>query len=167
MRHPLAAHELRAVAICDALAAASSAVPGDGPPTEAVAFQALACAELTRVQGKRDPARWRAGAERFRAIGLLYPAAYADLHAAEALALSGAARAEVAAPLSSRRHLYSNRLRLTDPPGYPDHLEPDLRWAFLRKADHAEGFLTAQGFRLVHRGDFLEIYRRDDPESRP
>ena len=95
----LADHELRAVAIRDALAGAISEVSGDGAPPEAVAFQALACAELTRVQGTRDPVPWRAAAERFRTIGLLYSAAYSDLHAAEALALSGAPRAEVAAPL--------------------------------------------------------------------
>jgi DNA-binding NarL/FixJ family response regulator len=54
---------------------------------------------LTPGQGKPDPAPWRAAAERFRTIGLLYPAAYADFRAAEALALSGAPRAEVSAPL--------------------------------------------------------------------
>jgi DNA-binding CsgD family transcriptional regulator/tetratricopeptide (TPR) repeat protein len=95
----LAEHELRAVAIRDALAGAVGEVPGDGAPPEAVAFEAPASAELARVQGRRDPAPWRAAAERFRAIGLPYSAAYADLHAAEALALSGAPRAEVAAPL--------------------------------------------------------------------
>jgi DNA-binding CsgD family transcriptional regulator/tetratricopeptide (TPR) repeat protein len=110
---PLADHELRAVAIRDALAEASSEVPGDGPPPEAVAFQALASAELTRVHGKRDPAPWRSAAERFRTIGLLYPAAYADLRAAEALALSGAPRAEVAAPL---RAAHTVALEVGSPP---------------------------------------------------
>jgi DNA-binding CsgD family transcriptional regulator len=110
---PLADHEQRAVEICDALAEAISEVPGDGPRPEAVAFQALACAELTRVQGKRDPAPWRAAGDRFRTIGLVYPAAYADLRAAEALALSGAPRAEIAAPL---RAAHTVALEVGSPP---------------------------------------------------
>ncbi len=76
-------------------------VPGAGAPPEAVAFLALARAELSRVRTVPDPEQWTAAARRFAAIGLVYPAAYADLHAAEALALGGARRAQIAGPLST------------------------------------------------------------------
>jgi hypothetical protein len=74
---------------------------------------------------------------------------------------------EVSAPLSSRRRIYSNRLALNSPPGYPDKLGPDIRWAFLRKHDLFPKILTDQGFRLVYGGRFLSIYRRDDVGPRP
>ena len=66
---------------------------------------------------------------------------------------------EVTAPLSSRRHLYSNVMDLNKPPGYP-RLGPEFRWAFLRKDDLPPETLTDQGFEVVHRGDFVWIYRR-------
>ena len=66
---------------------------------------------------------------------------------------------EMSAPLSSRRHLYSNVMDLNKPPGYPA-LGPEFRWAFLRKDDLPPEVLTGQGFEVVHRGDFLWIYRR-------
>jgi DNA-binding CsgD family transcriptional regulator len=74
-------------------------VPGEGPPPEAVAFLALAGAELSRVWAERDPEPWSAAARMFRTIGLVYPAAYADLRAAEALALAGARHTQIAGPL--------------------------------------------------------------------
>jgi DNA-binding CsgD family transcriptional regulator len=76
-----------------------SQVGGDGAPPESVAFLALAQAELTRLRAERDPAPWNVAAERFRAIGATYPAAYAEFRAAEALTLSGARPGEIAVPL--------------------------------------------------------------------
>jgi hypothetical protein len=67
---------------------------------------------------------------------------------------------EVCAPLSSRRVLYSNRMDMNKPSHYPD-LGPEFRWAFIRKNDLPPDLLIAQGFRIVHRGDFIWIYRRD------
>ena len=68
---------------------------------------------------------------------------------------------ETTAPLSSRRGLYSNRLRGNAPPGYPT-LGPEFRWAFLRKVGDGEPEVwTSQGFKLVHEGEFLRIFRRE------
>jgi hypothetical protein len=74
---------------------------GDRPPPESSAFLALAEAELTRLHAERDPRPWTTAAEAFGAIGACYPAAYAEMRAAEALALSGARVAEIAVPLRS------------------------------------------------------------------
>jgi DNA-binding NarL/FixJ family response regulator len=73
--------------------------PTRGIPPESAAFLALAEAELMRLRDERDHELWRAAAERFRSIGQIYPAAYADLRAAEALALAGARHSDVTAPL--------------------------------------------------------------------
>ena len=97
----LLACEAAAVAAVDAIERAATEVPGDGAAPEAVAFLALARAELTLLRREPDVVAWNAAAEGFRAIGEAYPAAYADYRAAEALALSGASRAETAVPLKA------------------------------------------------------------------
>ena len=89
-----------AVAALDKFKLRLSEAGGDRPP-ESIAILALAEAELTRLRAKRDPEPWTRAADGFRAIGAQYPAAYAELRAAEALALSGARVAEIAVPLSS------------------------------------------------------------------
>lgn len=66
---------------------------------------------------------------------------------------------EVTAPLSSRRILYSYILAPNRPAGYPV-LGPDFLWVFLRVGDLDPQILLNQGFQRVHRGPFLEIYRR-------
>ncbi len=66
---------------------------------------------------------------------------------------------EVSAPLSSRKRLYSNRLPINLPPGYP-RLDSEIRWVFLRKQDGDPRLWTDQGFEVVYRGDFLWIFRR-------
>lgn len=68
---------------------------------------------------------------------------------------------EVSAPLSSRRLLYSHQMTINEPRGYP-RLGPEFRWVFLRKHALDPGLLTGQGFRVVHRGDFLAIYHRGE-----
>jgi uncharacterized membrane protein len=67
---------------------------------------------------------------------------------------------EVSAPLSSRRNLYSNRLEINKPKGFPS-LGPEFRWLFLRKEDGGPAVWTSQGFEVVYRGDFLWIYHRE------
>ena len=74
---------------------------GDRAPPEALAFRALAEAELTRLRGEHDPVRWLEAAELFRALSEPLNAAYADLRAAEAIALSGGRTVEIAEPLRS------------------------------------------------------------------
>jgi DNA-binding CsgD family transcriptional regulator len=74
---------------------------GDRAPPEALAFRALAEAELTRVRGEHDPQSWHEAAELFRALSEPLNAAYADLRAAEAIALSGGRAVEIAGPLRS------------------------------------------------------------------
>jgi DNA-binding CsgD family transcriptional regulator/tetratricopeptide (TPR) repeat protein len=71
-------------------------VRGDGAPPESLAFQALASAELTRLEAVHDPDPWRVAADRFEGLGEFSRVAYADFRAAEALAVSGAPRARVA-----------------------------------------------------------------------
>jgi DNA-binding CsgD family transcriptional regulator/tetratricopeptide (TPR) repeat protein len=78
---------------------------GDGSPPEALAFRALAEAELARLRGERDPQPWRAAAEQFRRLSEPLRAAYADFRAAEAIALSGARVAETRALLRSAFHV--------------------------------------------------------------
>jgi DNA-binding CsgD family transcriptional regulator len=95
------ASERAAVTAVGAISEAVSQVPGDGAPPESAAFLALARAEFTRLRGERDPAPWNVAAERFRAIGAIYPAAYAEFRAAEALTLSGARPSQIAVPLKA------------------------------------------------------------------
>lgn len=76
-----------------------SRASGDGPPPEALAFRALAEAELARLHGARDPGPWQVAAERSRELSAALRVAYADFRAGEALAMSGARAAEIAGPL--------------------------------------------------------------------
>jgi ATP/maltotriose-dependent transcriptional regulator MalT len=95
------ASERAAITAVGTISDTVSQVPGDGAPPESVAFLALAQAELTRLRAQRDPAPWNAAAERFRAIGAIYPAAYAEFRAAETLALSGAPSSDIAVRLQA------------------------------------------------------------------
>ena len=74
-------------------------VRGDGAPPEALAFRALAAAELVRLRGERDTESWRVAADQFSRLSEVLRAAYADFRAAEAAALSGGRAAEIALPL--------------------------------------------------------------------
>jgi DNA-binding CsgD family transcriptional regulator len=76
-----------------------SCAPGDGAPPEALAFRSLAAAELARFRGQHDPEPWRVAADQFRQLSEALRAAYADLRAAEAVALSGGRPSEIADPL--------------------------------------------------------------------
>ncbi|MBV8987216.1 MAG: AAA family ATPase [Solirubrobacterales bacterium] len=109
----LRASERAAIAAVDALGETISQVPGDGAPPESVAFEALAMAELARARAERVPGPWSVAAQRFRAIGAIYPAAYAEFHAAEALALAGGRPAEIAVPLKAA---YAVALEVDSPP---------------------------------------------------
>ena len=93
--------ERAAVSALDDFKAGLGRAGGDRPPPESSAFLALAHAELSRLRAERDPRPWTTAAEAFGAIGACYPAAYAEMRAAEALALSGARVAEIAVPLRS------------------------------------------------------------------
>jgi DNA-binding CsgD family transcriptional regulator len=90
-----------AIAKCDR---ALDRVEGDGPPPEALAFRALAEAELARLRAEHDPQPWRAAADQFRRVSEPLRAAYADFRTAEAIALSGARVAETSALLRSAFH---------------------------------------------------------------
>ena len=70
---------------------------------------------------------------------------------------------EVTAPLSSTTRLYSYILEQNKPKGFPQ-LGPEFRWVFIRRGDFASKTFEDQGFRIVHRGDFLTILRRQ-PDS--
>ncbi|MEA2132498.1 MAG: hypothetical protein QOC68_407 [Solirubrobacteraceae bacterium] len=65
---------------------------GRAAPPDALANAALARAELSRVEGVRDPEAWQAAAERWEALGEPHPAAYARLRHAEALLPAGGDR---------------------------------------------------------------------------
>jgi uncharacterized membrane protein len=73
---------------------------------------------------------------------------------------------EVAAPLSSRRRLYSYVLNQNQPKGYP-RLDSEFRWIFFRKGAAPLETFTSQGFTLVHDGPFLWIFRRGEPSGEP
>jgi DNA-binding CsgD family transcriptional regulator len=75
-------------------------VPGGTVPPDAVAHRALVRAELGRVAGAPDPARWREVAEAWDALDEPYPGAYARLREAEAELLSGGSRRAAEAALT-------------------------------------------------------------------
>jgi ATP/maltotriose-dependent transcriptional regulator MalT len=96
-RRAEAAHAAGAAAdVAAALALAITGYHGDGPPPEAIAFDALALAEVTRARESRGLEPWQAAAEYFRALHEPYPEAYAEYRIAETLALAGAAPRDVA-----------------------------------------------------------------------
>ncbi len=66
---------------------------------------------------------------------------------------------EVAAPLSSRRSLYSYRLDENKPAGYP-RLAPSIRWAFVRTGEVSPLLLLSQGFAQASSGPGIQVYRR-------
>ena len=72
----------------------------------------------------------------------------------------------LSAPLSSLQHIYSYIMNLNLPPGYP-RLVPTIRWAFLGRGELPPSILTNQGFRLVHEGESLWIFRRNDDVLQP
>jgi DNA-binding CsgD family transcriptional regulator len=104
--------ERAAIAALDGFKVRLSKAGGDRPP-ESGAYLALAEAELTRLRAERTPRPWKTAAEGFRAIGANYPAAYAELRAAEALALAGARVAEIAVPL---RSAHATAVEIGSPP---------------------------------------------------
>jgi hypothetical protein len=65
----------------------------------------------------------------------------------------------VAAPLSSRRWLYSYILDANLPPGFPQ-LGPEFRWLLVRNDYPLLKSLIDQGFEIVDRGRYLTIARR-------
>ena len=109
--NPVALAECKriAAAALSVLDEAISELTSDTPPPETAAFRTLAEAELTRLRGERTAQPWLAAAERFRALGQLPAIGYAELRAAEALALAGDRSGEVAAQL---RAAYATALSL-------------------------------------------------------
>jgi DNA-binding CsgD family transcriptional regulator/tetratricopeptide (TPR) repeat protein len=98
--------------VLEVLDRAISELTGETPP-EAAAFRALADGELARLHGERTVQPWLAAAERFRALGQLPALGYAELRAAEALALGGTRSGDVAAQL---RAAHATALELGAPP---------------------------------------------------
>jgi DNA-binding NarL/FixJ family response regulator len=81
------------------LAEAIAGYPGDGAPPEALAFELLVRAELSRARGEAPTGGWRAAAQAFADLGQVARAAYAEMREAEALAIAAAPAREVAEPL--------------------------------------------------------------------
>jgi ATP/maltotriose-dependent transcriptional regulator MalT len=81
------------------LAQATATYLVGGAPPEALAFETLLHGELDRARGNTDVQPWLMAAQRFNALGQPLRAAYADMRAAEALALAGAPARHVAEPL--------------------------------------------------------------------
>jgi hypothetical protein len=65
----------------------------------------------------------------------------------------------VAAPLSSRRSLYSYILDVNLPPGFPQ-LGPEFHWLLVGNDYYLLKPLLDQGFEVVHRGNYLTIAHR-------
>ena len=89
----------RAVRLLEAL---DGLVDGAVSP-DAHAHRALAVAELSRVQDRPSPERWRTAAAAFDALAEPYPAAAARLQEAEAALLAGGDRVPAARALASAR----------------------------------------------------------------
>jgi hypothetical protein len=68
---------------------------------------------------------------------------------------------EVTAPLSNRRELFSYVMDRNQPRGHPGALPPQFRWVFIEHGRIAPEILFAQGFKEVHDGDFLMVFRRE------
>ncbi|MDG3004670.1 DUF2079 domain-containing protein [Paludisphaera mucosa] len=66
---------------------------------------------------------------------------------------------EFAAPLSSRKSLYSHVLTANEPRGYP-RLAPEFRWVFWKVPGLEPKMFVDQGFAVVHRGPSLVVLRR-------
>jgi DNA-binding NarL/FixJ family response regulator len=77
-------------------------VDGAASP-DAHAHRALAQAELSRVEGRPAPERWRAASAAFDALGEPFPAAVARLHEAETALIAGGERATAADALAAAR----------------------------------------------------------------
>ena len=69
---------------------------------------------------------------------------------------------DLTAPLSNRRHLYSDVLDINKPAGYPN-LDRRFRWVFDRRERPTSQVWKTKGFRVVYEGPSLIVYRRDDP----
>jgi predicted ATPase/DNA-binding CsgD family transcriptional regulator len=113
-----------AVAACERSAADALAVLDDVfaalrgmPPPEAAAYRELAEAELARLRSERSVEPWLTAAESFRSIGQLPSVGYAELRAAEALALAGAGGSEISAQLQAA---HATALVLGSPPFLED-----------------------------------------------
>jgi class 3 adenylate cyclase/tetratricopeptide (TPR) repeat protein len=91
--------EARASAVLADLDEVIAPMPGEGAPPEAIAFRALAYAELNRLRGEADPDPWRAAGELFQRLDETLRVAYTQFRAVEALARAGADADEVGAPL--------------------------------------------------------------------
>ena len=72
---------------------------------------------------------------------------------------------QTTAPLSSRRLLFSYVLDGNRPKGYPRMIGEEIRWVFLKNGDLDPQVLIGQGFKIVHNGKFLTIFRRDPHKS--
>jgi len=105
--------ERNAAAVLDTFTRTIGKVPGEGALPESLAFHALAEAELARLRGERTVEPWQVAAERFRNVGTIYPPAYAELRAAEALAFSGGRPAQIAVPL---KRAHAAALEIGSPP---------------------------------------------------
>jgi hypothetical protein len=66
---------------------------------------------------------------------------------------------EVTAPLSSRKRLFSYILDQNKPKGFPK-LGPEFSWVFIRSKDFDPRIFSDQGFEIVHKGEFVTIFRR-------
>jgi DNA-binding CsgD family transcriptional regulator len=89
--------------------AGRAAVRGVDPEAETVAHAALGEAEVTRLEGQSDPARWAAAAATWEDLGQPYRVAYARWREGEAQLAARGQRAATAAALR-QAHEISGRL---------------------------------------------------------
>jgi len=72
---------------------------------------------------------------------------------------------DLTAPLSSRQRLFSYVLNVNHPKGWPNALEPDIRYLFLEKGLKPVEIWESQNFRKIWSGRAYEVWRRDVPGS--
>jgi predicted ATPase/DNA-binding CsgD family transcriptional regulator len=140
--------EAAAIAFGEALVERANAITapaafprGKGPP-EAALNAATAAAELARARGAGEVEAWRDVAERWRAFGAPYSAAYAQWRYAEALLSSGGPRADAQAAIVEA-HGVAVRLRARPLAGELDALARRARVAL--GADEADAGAPADG----------------------
>ena len=143
------------------------------PGPEPMAFEAVCAAELSRAEGRSDPAPWDAAAERFAALGMPFERAYARWRQGEALIVGGGDRggaahalheaAEIAAALpapllATEVEGLARRARLSPSPDAATAPEtPERDRLGLTEREHAVLALVAEGHTNREIGEALFI----------
>lgn len=154
----------RASAVLVAMDEAIAVTPGGRAPPEALAFRALADAELGRLRGKHDPRPWRIAGERFDALDESYRVAYTEFRAAEALALGAAATPEECGEPLRTAHRTAVALRMRP---FQQEVEDFARRAGIKLDTEAASSERASSLAEAPVEEVLELLTGSRRQSRP